>query len=418
MLKSVVLSDIRGKISAPPSKSIAQRAVIAALLAKGRTTLLNFGKSADCLTALQMAKSLGAELHRYTQKVRIDGGLDYKTYVLNCGESGLAVRAFAPVAALLDHPVRLIGKGSLLKRPVDMIEEALLQLKASCISNDGVLPLTLCGPLRGGRAQIDGSISSQLLTGLLMALPLCEEDSELTVCGLQSRPYIDLTIDLLHSFGITVTHLQYEKFTIPGGQQYQPCTYNIEGDWSGAAMLLVAGAIRGEITVTNLNPLSQQADRRILEALTLAGAKIEAGSNQVYAARDKIMAFEFDATHCPDLFPPLVALAACCAGVSKIKGAERLKHKESNRAIVLQQELAKLGVNIVIDGDFMLVSATKIEGGVVDSHQDHRIAMTAAVLGTVSSEPVKISGWQCVTKSYPEFFNDLAAVGGKVELCD
>jgi 3-phosphoshikimate 1-carboxyvinyltransferase len=307
------------------------------------------------------------------------------------------------------------GTGSLLKRPVQMIVDSLNQLGCRCQTQDGFLPVWIKGPLKSGKAVIDGSVSSQLLTGMLMALPITRGDSEIRVNNLQSLPYIDMTINILNKFGIFVTHKQYEIFHIPGKQKYHPTTITVEGDWSGASFLLVAGALAGAVTVQGLQTESLQADRQILRALGYAGARIETGENQVSVYHDELRAFDFDATHCPDLFPPLVALAAHCNGVSRIEGVGRLIHKESNRAKVLQEEFYKLGISMRVEGGNLYVTGPSLmKTGEVDSHGDHRIAMAAATVAMIARTPVKILGMECVAKSYPGFFQDLKSLGGRI----
>ncbi len=412
---TVQRSKIAGEVAAPPSKSYAQRALAGALMAKGTTTIMNPSRSDDASAALGIIKQLGASVDDRGDHILIKGGYNPKGQKLDCGEAGLSLRMFSPIAALADQTMVMNGTGSLLKRPVQMIIDSLNQLGCRCQSQEGFLPVWIKGPLKSGKATIDGSVSSQLLTGMLMALPVVKGDSEITVTNLQSLPYIDMTIDLLKQFGITVTHHQYQTFRIAGKQKYKPATILVEGDWSGAAFLLVAGALGGRVTVTGLQANSLQADRQILRALSFAGAKVEIGNNQVTVSRDELKAFDFDATHCPDLFPPLVSLAAHCNGVSRIEGVGRLIHKESNRAKVLQEEFYKLGISMRVDGGNLYVSGPSLmKTGEVDSHGDHRIAMAAATVAMIARTPVKIAGAECVAKSYPDFYQDLKTLGGRI----
>jgi 3-phosphoshikimate 1-carboxyvinyltransferase len=316
------------------------------------------------------------------------------------------MRMFAPIAALHNEMLTITGSGSLLKRPLGGVETVFTQLGINCTTQNGFLPLVVKGPLKGGSISMDASLTSQLLTGLLMALPLAANDSEIRVLNLKSKPYIDMTIALLSQFGIEITHNDYSRFQIKGGQQYLPTCYTVEGDWSGAAFLLVAGALNGSVTVTNLAADSFQADKLICEALQLAGAHVYVSDNCV-VEKNELRAFHFDAGECPDLVPPLAALAAHCKGTTLIRGASRLKHKESNRATALQEEFAKLGVKIVIQDDVMMIEGGIVQGGVVHAHNDHRIAMALATAAVVSCNPVTIEGADCINKSYPNFFHDL-----------
>jgi 3-phosphoshikimate 1-carboxyvinyltransferase len=321
---------------------------------------------------------------------------------------------FSPIAALYPAEIKMVGANSLKKRPMFMIEEALNQLGVKCTSSGGFLPLTIEGPIVGGHCEIDGSISSQLLTGLLMALPLAAGNSEIRVNNLKSKPYIDMTIQILKSFGISVENRDYSLFRIQGNQKYIPQSYTVEGDWSGGAFLLVAGAINGQLCVRGLRSDSMQSDKLIVNALENAGAHIISGENQIEITRSELKAFEFDATESPDLFPPLVALASYCEGISTIKGVSRLIYKESDRAKALQEEFSKMGIKIEINDDLMFVIGGKPQGARVESHDDHRIAMAIAVASLGATGKVSIRDSQCVAKSYPGFFDDLRRVGAVV----
>jgi len=321
---------------------------------------------------------------------------------------------FSPIAPLISGDVILNGEGSLLKRPVDMISEALSQLGVKVTSNGGFLPVILTGQLRGGRAVIDGSAGSQLLTGLLMALPLAESDSKIEVLNLRSRPYINLTLDLLSWFGVRVHNEDFCRFIIPGGQYYTARDYTVEGDWSGASFLLVAGAIAGEVAVSNLNSESRQADRAVMQVLQDVGCRTEEDERSISAMQYELKAFVYDATDSPDLFPPLAALAAYCDGTSVIRGAGRLRHKESDRAGAIRDVLAGMNIRSRIEGDEMLIEGGEVHSAVVSSHNDHRIAMMAAVMALRASGPVTITGAEAAAKSFPEFYDLLAGLGARM----
>ena len=408
MKRLVRPSQVKGTLAAPASKSLAQRAIALASLAKGKSEVLQPGKSDDVLAAIDVCKALGAKIRIDDDKLFIEGGISTPNKPLHCGESGLGIRMFSSIAATLNQPVMLTGNGSLTKRPMGIVEESIKALGASCVTQNGFIPLTVQGPLKGGVAKINGSLSSQVLTGMLMASPFAKANTTILVENLQSKPYIDLTIQTMKAFGVEVDNTDYKEFHIKGNQSYSPTIYSVEGDWSGAAFLLVAGAIAGEVGVSNLNPISKQADRAIIEALLWAGAKISIQDNLVVAGKGELNAFHFDATHCPDLFPPLVALAALCKGESRILGASRLRIKESDRAATLQQEFAKLGVTIEIEGELMRVFGGDVKGGKVHSQGDHRIAMACAVAALAADGEVEIDEAEAVNKSYPMFFEDLA----------
>jgi 3-phosphoshikimate 1-carboxyvinyltransferase len=325
------------------------------------------------------------------------------------------MRMFSPIAALYAGETELRAEGSLRSRRVDMVAPPLAALGARCETGpSGLPPVRVGGVLRGGLAKVDGRESSQLLTGLLVALPLAARDSVLEVDRLASRGYVDLTLDTMHAFGVQAERdPDYSLFRIPGSQSYRPADFTVEGDWSGAAFLLVAGALaaRGEaLAVEGLITSSSQPDRAILEALRLAGAVVDVSAACIRIRRNKLESFEFDASDCPDLFPPLVALAAACEGTTVLRGARRLAGKESDRAAALSEEFGALGAKVEVEGDEMRVRGSGLAGGRVDSRGDHRIAMAAAIASLASSAPVEIDGAECVAKSWPSFYEDLASV--------
>jgi 3-phosphoshikimate 1-carboxyvinyltransferase len=313
---------------------------------------------------------------------------------------------FTPIASLFTEEMELTGKGSLLKRPISMLENPLKMLGVKIESNNGFLPIKIKGPLLGGKAFVDGKISSQVLTGLLIALPKAKTDSYLIVENLQSIPYINMTIEIMKHFGVEIKHSGYQEFFIKGNQNYQAIQYYVEGDWSGAAFHLVAAAINGKVTLNGLSFDSAQADKAILNAIELAGSSIKVEKNIISIQKKDLRSFEFDATQSPDLFPPLVILAAACNGISRIKGVNRLIHKESNRALVLQNEMKKIGIRIELKGDIMKISGGKISGGIIHSNNDHRIAMAGAIAGLISENPIEIEQAEAINKSYPGFFAD------------
>ena len=414
MERSVEPSFVSGELSAPPSKSMTQRIIAAAMMANGQSIILNPSYCDDSLAAMSIAVSLGARVEPEAGQMKITGSWELKERKLNCGESGLAIRMFSPVAALFDEEIILTGAGSLKKRPLGMIMDALSQFNVECTSNNGFLPLKIKGPLKGGKCEIDGSVSSQLLTGLLMALPLASRNSEIRVSNLKSRPYIDMTLQVLQNSGIKVTNDNYSLFTIEGMQEYLPGTYEVEGDWSGGAFLLVAAAINGNLKIKGLSANSFQSDMAILKALGDAGADIKISGNTIEVSKSELKAFEFDATDSPDLFPPLAALAAYCKGVSAIKGASRLLHKESDRAAALSEEFGKMNIITEIRDDYFYVTGGKVTGARVNSHEDHRIAMAVAVAALGAEGTVYIKDSHCVGKSYPGFFDDIKNAGAIV----
>jgi 3-phosphoshikimate 1-carboxyvinyltransferase len=407
-MKWIKPSEIGGRVKAPPSKSMTIRALAAASLCKEPVELRDPSLCDDALAALDVIRALGAEVEKCRGGFVIRGSVRDIRPELSCGESGLCIRMFAPIAALRDQPLSLNGRGSLLGRPMGAVREALLPLGADCRTRGGFPPITVRGPLRGGEIHMDGSTTSQVLSGLLTALPCAVEDSTIHVRNLSSRPYVEMTLALLRRFGIRIAGDEgLTSFSIPGKQTYRAVSLGIEGDWSGAAFLLSAGALCGRVTVENLDPGSLQGDKKIVEILRGCGAAVETRGLTVSAGKGGLRAFRFDATDCPDLFPPLAVLAAGCRGTSRILGVHRLRHKESDRAAALTSELTKIGIRIIISGDALEIEGGPVRGGEISSQGDHRIAMAGAVAGLMAKEGVTIGGWRAVNKSYPGFFGDL-----------
>ena len=376
MVVKIKPGKISGTIHAPASKSSMQRACAAALLQDGITTISNPGNSNDDLAALGVIQNLGAIVNKdnNNQLTVESSGISPVTGEMNCGESGLGIRMFTPIAALSSQEMMINGSGSLLTRPMDFFDDIFPQLGIAIESNKGKLPIKIKGPLQPADITIDGSLSSQFLTGILMAYgKAATKPVTITVTNLKSKPYIDLTLQVMKDFGYTVVNNQYESFEIHPGTKANggKISYTVEGDWSGASFLLVAGAIAGEITVQGLDVFSTQADKAILQALTAAEAVMSITEKEIVIGPGKLKAFHFDATDCPDLFPPLVALAAYCEGTTSIEGVSRLAHKESNRGLTLQKELGKMGIEIILQDDLMLV---KGGGGLTAAtvHSSHK----------------------------------------------
>ena len=415
-------SQLKGIIQAPASKSSMQRALAAALLTKGTSTISNPGHSNDDKAAFKVIKALGAVIEKEGDKLIIESrGVKPVADEVNCGESGLGIRMFAPIIALSEKEITINGEGSLLTRPMDFFDEILPQLNVKVKSNNGKLPLVIQGPLQSKNIEVDGSLSSQFITGLLMAYAAAgAKDVTIKVNNLKSKPYINLTLDVMKQFGLKVPVNNNDEFyfndSAPDSRLMTP-NYTVEGDWSGAAFLLVAGAIAGPITVRGLDLTSTQADKAIVDALMAANAGIAIEAKGIKIHPVEMDAFYFDATDCPDLFPPLVALAAYCKGKTTIKGVSRLTHKESNRALSLQEEFDKMGVTIDIEGHDMIIhGGNVIKGADVHSHHDHRIAMACAIAALKADSETIIEEARAVEKSYPDFYNDLEKLGANVSL--
>ena len=312
------------------------------------------------------------------------------------------------VCYAFDQEITINGRGSLTTRPMDFFAEVLPKFGAKVKLQKGNIPITVQGPLTGGKFEVDGSLSSQFISGCLMALPLAKSDSVLTANNLSSIPYVQMTLSTLSKFGIGIERLPGNTFVVKAPQNYKPIKYHVEADWSSASYFLVAAAIGHQIKIKGLNMASLQADKMLLDALMSAGCRINFLNGEISIDGSGKKAFDFDATHCPDLFPALVVLAGSIKGKTTIYGALRLTHKESNRAITLQEEFGKLGLKIELEEDMMHIHGIgNFTGGVVSSHNDHRIAMSLAIAGTVASEAVEIDGAESVSKSFPTFWEEL-----------
>ena len=408
-----------------------QRACAAALVAKGKSIIKNPGHSNDDKAAMDITQRLGGTLTNNGNELIIESnGVQPVSSEINCGESGLSIRMFTPLVALSNHELAVNGTGSLTTRPMDFFDEILPQLDVHVKSNQGKLPLNIQGPIVPKNITIDGSLSSQFLTGLLLAYAASDaSDVAITVTNLKSKPYIDLTLDVMKQFGLKVPeNKNYESFyfaksDFDSAQSSNATpstalrTYTVEGDWSGAAFLLVAGAIAGNIVVKGLDVFSTQADKAVLQALMDCGCIISIQPEQIEIGPAPLKPFHFNATECPDLFPPLVALAAYCNGKSVIEGTTRLTHKESNRAITLQEEFAKLGVTIELQDDLMIIhGGGGLKGATVHSRHDHRIAMACAVAALKAEGDVTIEEAEAINKSYPDFYEHLKVLGANVSL--
>lgn len=368
--------------------------------------------SEDCLAAIEVAKSMGVGVDIQDDIVTIQPGLNVGKPTWRVGESGLASRIFGVIAAMSDTNIRIEGSGSLNFRPMKALLDIFTQMEVQVINNGPFLPFEISGPPKNQDLVYDGSEGSQVLTGLLIALPKMNKDSSILIKNLKSRPYIDVSISLLEKFGIILKYDGKDKILIPGGQSLEGNIYENEGDWSGASFFAVASEKKSTIGIKTLQWDSLQGDRTILNVLRSCGVKISKKDQFIDFKADELRAFEFDATDTPDLFPPLVALAASCKGKSTIHGVSRLIHKESNRLESLLSEFSKLGILIQHEGTKLLVHGGEIHEAEVHSHGDHRIAMALAIAASKARGPVIIDQFESVNKSYPLFLKHFSQLGG------
>ena len=407
---------LHGTVAVPPSKSAAHRAIISAALANGRSTVTNVDLSNDMRATIGACRALGIDMRINSDMLTVDGGqLQLTGSPIDCAESGSTLRFFIPVACTLDGEKTFTGHGRLPLRPVDSYLHIFDTQGIAYTRPPGYnLPLTVSGTLRSGEFHVDGRVSSQFVTGLLFALPLLKDNSNIAVIGgFESRGYVDLTVDMLRRFGIEID-VDGDNFTIKGRQQYTPQNIRVEGDYSQAAFFLVGGAISGGIRVEDLDAHSLQPDRAIVDILGQMGADISAENGTLISRPAKLHGTVIDVSQCPDLVPPLAIAAAYAEGITHITGAARLRIKESDRLHALAQNLAALGIRTEELLDGLIIHGGQPAGGEIDSFGDHRIAMAFAIAASNASAPVTIRGAECADKSYPKFYDDYKSLGGDI----
>ena len=398
------------------SKSQTHRALIAAALAEGTTRLQNMAPSADARATCRCLEAIGCRIVQRGEELEIQPGAPAKEALLDCGESGSTLRFLLPVAAALGIRAEFTGRGKLAERPLSPLYEEM-QAHGVSLSEAGRFPLRTEGQLTSGRYTMAGNVSSQFFTGLLLALPLLEGDSEIRITGgLESASYIHMTMDILRLFGVRAERTE-DGFRVPGGQQYRtPGQLAVEGDWSGAAFWLAAGALseRG-IECRGLNRESSQGDRAIAELLRKFGARVEEEAGRVAVFRGELRGIDIDAADIPDLVPVLAATAAYADGETRIRHIARLRLKESDRVEAVLALIRNLGGAAEATEQELRIAGGGLHGGTADAFGDHRIAMAAAVAGSAAKEPVTIIGAEAVAKSYPGFFEVFRSLGGKAE---
>ncbi len=406
---------LSGVVNAPSSKSYSHRAIIAAALANGVSHISNVTPSNDITATCKAMEALGASITSNGSEYVVEGifskvgskqrAANQEPATLDCGESGSTLRFIIPVAAALGVTSCFIGHGKLPERPVTAYIREFSK-KGITFDKDFGLPLNMSGKLSAGEYQIEGDVSSQYITGLLFALPLCEEDSVIKLTSpLQSKPYADMTISTLKQFGIKITESTLDGlpiYLIKGGQKYTSCDTVVEGDYSQAAFFYVANAIGSDITINNLNENSVQGDKAICDIIAQCG--------------EERKPFNVDVGDIPDLVPILTVLGSFMKGKSRIYNAARLKIKESDRLLATANMINTLGGKVVAGDDYLEIEGIDaFEGGVVDSCKDHRLVMSAAIASTYSKNPITITNAQDVGKSYPHFFEDFIKLSGEIE---
>lgn len=407
----------KGKIKAITSKSVAHRLLICSAFADAPTRILCEETNKDIEATAACLSALGANIQRnapYYDVIPVSPENITRGATLPCGESGSTLRFLLPIAAALGADCSFLLEGRLADRPLSPLRE---ELESHGVSISGKNPLSISGKLCGREFSIDGSVSSQFVSGLLFALTLLENEATLTVTGkIESAPYIDITCYSLSLFGAPVQKNE-NKFTV-GARSHliSPSYLEAEGDWSNAAFPLALGVLGGEVEVCGLNPDSAQGDKAIIDILLRFGADISVSDNGSYIARrSNLKGIDIDASQIPDLVPVLATVASVAEGKTRIYGASRLRLKESDRLFTVSDMLRRLGANIEENDDGLTIEGVRaLRGGSVSSYNDHRIAMSAAVAASVCESAVEIDGAEAVNKSYPTFWEDARSLGAKI----
>ena len=420
-MKYVVLkqSKLKGTVTVPSSKSICHRAVICAGLSQGISNIDNVNYSQDIDATCGAMKNFGVNIIKNNKSLKIIGAkqLDVKNSNIECVESGSTLRFLIPLAALTGKKTIFQGEGELVERPLAPYYKIFEEQKINYKNSNGNLPLIIEGELKPGEYRVKGNISSQFISGLLFALPLLHGDSKIIVTSeLESKAYVDLTVDMLKDFSVVVDNKDYKEFIIKGNQKFKPKDCIIEGDFSQAAFWLVAGILGMDVECDGLNIKSRQGDMAILNIIKSMGGEILIEGNKVRALPAKTKGIIFDASQCPDLVPVVAVLGALSEGTTEIINAERLRIKECDRLQALCSELNKLGADIEETSQGLLIRGKQaLRGGNVYSWGDHRIAMALTVASIKCTEPVIIKDALSVRKSYPDFWKHFKMLGGNLD---
>lgn len=418
-MNSIIIkpSKLNGIIKAPPSKSLSHRAIICASLCKdGNGSIIdNVILSEDIKATIDGMRELGAEIKvvegvNETYSIHVRGERNnIEKAKINCRESGSTLRFLIPLGLMLSEECTFTGSGKLVERPLDIYYKIFEEKKVKYTTNDGILPLSVSGSLKSGNYKISGNISSQFISGLLFALPLTEYDSTIKITDtMESKGYVDLTLEILNKFNISIENKNYEEFKIKGNSKYSSTNYTVEGDLSQAAFFLVAKEIGNSVNCTGINPNTMQGDKEILNVINKFN-HIEINS------KDEIV---IDASQIPDLVPILTVLASLKEGkTTRIIKAERLRIKESDRLKAICSEMNKLGANIKeLDDGLLIEGLSSLKGGAtVNSWNDHRIAMSIAIAATKCEKEIILENYTAVNKSYPQFWNDYKSLGGDID---
>ncbi|MBE6049672.1 MAG: 3-phosphoshikimate 1-carboxyvinyltransferase [Clostridium sp.] len=413
---------LKGSVKIPPSKSMAHRAVICSALSDGISKISNLDFSDDIIATINAMRALGAVITNKDGYLEVKGinskelikERDFER-VIDCNESGSTLRFLIPIALAFEGVTRFVGRGNLGKRPLNTYYEIFEKQGINYEYKEEILDLIISGLLKNDEFRVKGDISSQFISGLMFALPLLNGDSKIIITTeLESKGYIDLTLAALRDFGIEIINNNYKEFIIRGNQKYISRDYRVEGDYSQGAFFLSADAIGSDIEVLDLRKESLQGDKEVIDILERMGVEIGIKENSISVNKSELKSTVIDASQCPDIIPTLSVVAALSEGTTEIINAERLRIKECDRLTAVREELNKLGAKIEEKKDGLIIEGVKEFDGDVEvwSHKDHRIAMSLAVASTKCKSPIILKDFECVSKSYPNFFEDFKMLGG------
>ncbi len=407
--------QLTGTLMVPPSKSVAHRAIVCAALAKGKSEITPVDDSKDMQAMLQCMAALGAKIAREGRLLRFEGQSQHPDAmpVMDCLESGNTLRFLMPLSLVLAGGGRFLTSGRLAQRPLGPYE-ALFARKGVILDrmDNGFL---VQGKLSPGCFELPGDVSSQFITGLLLALPLLDGDSEiLLTTPPESDGYLQLTMDTLADFGVTVQRPNPQRFLIPGGQSYRSRDYMVEGDYSQAAVMLCAGALNSDVVLQGLKPDSHQGDQAVIGLLSQMGAVFREKDGVCSMKAESLRGIRIDGGQFPDILPMMALVCCLSKGESRIENAGRLRLKECDRFAATVRELSKLGADIRAERDAMIIHGREAlaGGALVDSHNDHRMAMMLSIAALHCKEPVRLTNPSCVNKTWPSYWDDYQALGG------
>ena len=410
-------AKLSGNVIIPPSKSLSHRAIIAAGLSEGKSIISNIMYSRDIKATINAMRAIGAQIIEYDNYLEITGSkVSRVSDIIDADESGSTIRFMIPIALLVPDKITFIGKNNLCKRPLDSLLDIFDKQGISYKRKEDYLPLEVTGALKSGDFFIRGDISSQFITGLLYALPLLDGDSRIIITTkMESKGYIDLTIDILKLFGIKIINNNYEEFIIKGNQKYKACDYQVEGDFSQSAFFLVADMLGADIKLEAINMNSHQGDKKIIDDVKDFGGIVNYDNNLLDVKCDNVNSTIIDFSQSPDLGPALTVLASLANGTSKFINASRLRIKECDRITSMKEEIEKLGGAIDEMPDGMIIyGVNRLHGGVVDSHNDHRVVMALAMSTLKMDGDLVITNAEAINKSFPHFFEVFEKLGGKI----